>query len=809
MAGKRSIIRGIGLCVVVACALWLGVSQAKADGIIIPDPPPDPEPVPLTDQWLTIRYHHVEVKIEGQLAVTRVEQEFINQHEWEVEGRYVFPLPDGAAISNFQMWVDGVPVEAKILPAKEARQIYEDIVRRRRDPALLEYVGQKAIQLRIYPIPAGGTRKIELKYGQPLKNDAGLVEYVYPLDTEKFSARPLESCAVRVEVQSQVPLHAVYSPTHHDRLSLRREGDHYALASYEENDVLPEEDFELVYSVAEEEIGLNVLTYVDRARVEGYFLLLASPRVKVDHVVPRDIVFVLDTSGSMEGEKLIQAKDALAYVLDHLNPEDRFNVLTFSSGLRRFAGTLQPPSRTSQALDWVEDQEALGGTDINRGLLEALAVIDAERRSGASAARPAVLIFLTDGLPTEGVTDVADILANMNQAAPDRLRLFPFGVGDDVNTVLLDTLAENHRGTSAYVRPHESIEEEVSSLYAKIKKPVLTDIQIEFKGVEVEDLYPRILPDLFAGSQLLQVGKYRLPSSSPAKTEVVLSGVVNGERKEYMYQAEFAGLNTGLRAEWGTRSFIPRLWATRKIGHFMTQIRLHGEGKEWVQAIVDLSVRYGIITPYTSFLIDEEDILTQQGKEEAVKEYMARPQGPVVGGAAAEKAEMEGALRGADSVPRLPLQDHPMAASDPARALRTVGSKTFLWDRGVWVDTAFDPKEMVVKQVGFGSEGYFELLAARPEWGDYLALGEEVIFVAEGQAYQVVVGEGEDIDLSPHTAPDGEPEGDPELSSPPSPPLMDWICPGSLMWGVAFWLLAIRPGMHTGGRHKDPSRYVP
>jgi Ca-activated chloride channel family protein len=722
----------------VAVILLLTITTpALADGVIIPDPPPDPlvEEMP----WLTIRYHRVTVTIEDQVAITRVEQEFVNEYDWEAEGTYIFPLPDGAAVSEFAMWVDGERVEGKILEADEARAIYEDIVRRRRDPALLEYVGRGAVQARIFPIPPGGSRKVELEYTQVLPVENGLVRYVYPLNTEKFSARPLEEVSVRVEIRSKDAMHAVYSPTHQDRVFIERRGDYRAIVGYEATNVLPDQDFDLVYTVSHKDVGLNLLTYKEPGE-DGFFLLLAAPTVEVDRVVPRDVILVLDSSGSMEGEKIDQAKDALTYVLEHLNEEDRFNVIAFSTGLTKYARRLQPASEARDAIRWVERLEAVGGTDINRALLEALAMVDEDR--------PTVIIFLTDGLPTEGVTEIEQILANTEAAAPANVRLFPFGVGDDVNTLLLDTLAEQHRGVAGYIRPHERIDEEVSGFYAKISTPVLADVELDFSDVMTEDSYPYPLPDLFAGTQLILVGRYRLPSPSGGgaggggyAAKITLTGEVDGETQEFVYEGHF-------RASGGD-DFIPRLWATRKIGYLLKQIRLHGEREEWVDAIVDLSVRYGIITPYTSFLIDEDDILTEEGRDEAKERYASTPTPAAVGAPAAERAEKEGGLYDTESVgggETLP--------EEATEVVRLVGSKTFLLKDGVWIDTAFDPSRMETVKVGFGAEEYFDLLAARPEWGLYFALGERVIFVAEGIAYEIVEGGGGPVEIPPTHVPE-------------------------------------------------------
>jgi Ca-activated chloride channel family protein len=430
------------------------VGPAAADGIIIIDPPPPPMPPIRLDEALTIKYHRVTVTIEDQVATTHVDQVFLNENNWTAEGTYVFPLPEGAAVSEFIMWVDGVPVTGEILEADEAREIYNDIVNRMRDPALLEYIGRDMLKASIFPIPPGDERRIELEYSQVLPVDNGLVHYIYPLSTEKYSARPLEEVTVRVEIASRDEIKAVYSPSH--QVFIEREDDYHALVGFEQYDVLPDKDFELYYTVSPEDIGLNLLSFKEMGQ-DGFFLLLAAPNVDVDpdQVLAKDVIFVLDVSGSMEGEKLEQAKNAALYILEHLNPQDRFNVIAFSTGLRAYGNELEPASRWENAADFVDRLEAMGGTDINRALLEALDMADLER--------PTTLIFLTDGLATEGVYETGAILSNVEEAAGRNVRLFSFGVGDDVDTDLLDSLALDHGGTSAYVRPGQRLDEEVSA----------------------------------------------------------------------------------------------------------------------------------------------------------------------------------------------------------------------------------------------------------------------------------------------------------------------------------------------------------
>ena len=397
----------LGILVLLALLLIPAV-PAAADGVIIPVPPPD---VPIVDvPYLTVKYHRVTVTIEDQVATTHVDQVFVNESRFEVEGTYVFPLPETSTISEFAMWVDGEKLEGKVLERDEARRIYEDIVRRRKDPALLEYIGRNAFQASIYPVPAGGERRVELEYSEVLPVDNGLGEYVYPRSTEKFSPRPLEEVAVNVTIRSREPIKAIYSPSH--QVDVVRQGDHEALVGYEETGVTPDRDLVLYYTVSQQDVGVNLLSYRPPAGGDGFFLLLAAPQVEVEEreVVARDVILVLDVSGSMRGAKIEQARDALQFVLENLNDEDRFNVITFSTSTQHFARDLVPASQRGEAQDFVARLEATGSTDINRALLEALDL--------AGDDRPAVIIFLTDGLPTVGEVNVDRIIRNVGDALP-------------------------------------------------------------------------------------------------------------------------------------------------------------------------------------------------------------------------------------------------------------------------------------------------------------------------------------------------------------------------------------------------------
>jgi Ca-activated chloride channel family protein len=713
------------------------VLPAAADGVIIPDRP--------DIAYLTIKYHRVNVDVKDQVATTHIDQVFVNESDWMVEGTYLFPLPEAAAISEFVMWVDGERVEGEVLTRERARHIYDDIVRRRRDPALLEYVGRDLFQASIFPIPPGDERRVEIEYSEVLPAEGGLIRYVYPLSTEQFSARPLEDVSVSVDITSRGPIKAIYSPS--QPVVIDRDGAYRARVGWEDRDVAPDKDFTLYYTVSEEDLGVNLLSYKERVE-DGFFMLLVAPDVDVDaaQVVAKDVILVLDTSGSMEGEKIDQAKDALLFVLDNLNPEDRFNIVEFSTGVRTFADGLEPARQARDAAGWVRNIRAGGGTDINRAMLEALDFTDRER--------PTVIIFLTDGLPTEGVVETDLILNNVKQAARSNVRVFTFGVGDDVNTLLLDSVAKDLRGTSAYVRPGERIDEQVGAFYAKVSTPVLADVELTFKGVRVEDTYPYPLPDLFAGTQLVLVGRYR--DGGPAT--VTLEGIVNGRTQRFVYD----DLTFHDR---GGDEFIAPLWATRKIGYLLNQIRLHGESQELVDEIVYLSIRYGIITPYTSFLVEEPMLaLSQEGRneiaDETFKAMVTATPAPVAGAQAVEKAQAQAELEAAEA-PAAPAEAY-------AQQVQIVGDRAFVLDGGVWTDTTFDPTRMDTVKLPFGSDAFFDFLTSHPQAGRYLALGERVIVVIGGAAYETVaadeVTQGGEL---PPTSNDEPPSSDLPVTSPP------------------------------------------
>ena len=537
----------------------------------------------------------VDATVTDGIATTRVTQEVRNPTERPQEATYLFPLPVDAAVSDFALWVDGERWDAELLPSAEARRLYENIVRERRDPALLEYAGRGVFRARIFPVPPGGNRQVTLEYTQALAPEAGLNRFSYPL-AGGAQGGTLSSLAATVRLRSAQPLRAIYSPSH--EVAIQRLGENEAVVSFEAGNVAPRGSFDLVFGTGQGDVGATLLSY-RRGNEDGTFLLLLAPRPQSTTAVAKDVILVLDTSGSMAGPKIEQARGALRYVLENLNGDDRFGVVTFNSVVDSFADRLQSMDARPRALAYVDRLTAQGGTNIQEALLTALRQVQPDR--------PTYLIFLTDGQPTNGVTDPNRIARAVGDAAAPNVRLFVFGVGYDVNTVLLDRLARENHGAADYVKPDENLEERLSAFYTKVASPVLTDVRLEFSR-SIRDLYPDPLPDLFAGQQLLVVGRY----TSGGPTTVALEGSVDGRRERLAF-GDLSLVEDDRRA-----SYLPGLWATRRVGTLLERLRLLGTSREVVDEVVALSTRYGIVTPYTSFFVNEQvDVANANGRREA------------------------------------------------------------------------------------------------------------------------------------------------------------------------------------------------
>lgn len=703
----------------VAALLGTFASVLSAQGWIDPVRPVPQNPAGPVERLRSA----VQVSISGRVARVTVEEWFRNNGPTLNEGMYHFPLPGEAVFSSYSLWQGDQELRGEAMDANQARSIYEAIVRQKRDPALIELAGQGLIRARVFPIAPGETRKITLKYAQLLDRAGDAWRFRYLGDRNRQSAPR----SFRMEIDSAAKFGDPYSPTHQVHASRRDNRLEVTLS-----DNAAGGDFELLLPLARGLVGLSLVPHHPVGE-DGYFMLLLAPGASADTAaLRRDLVAVIDISGSMSGEKIQQAKAALIQLLGSLRDGDRFRLVAFSGGVRRYAAgwTAVSSDARHDAENWIRSLEAEGGTNIAGALTEAFAQAPAEQSLG-------VVVFLTDGQASTGETDPERIAEGAEQGR-GKFRVFSFGVGDDVNTYLLDRLTERARGTTEYIRPGENIERAVGALAAKVASPVLTDVTISAaSGTELYDLQPGSLPDLFAGDEMVVFGRYR--GVGRGEWSVTVRGRRNGRQEEFT-TAFSDQENDGAR-------YIEQLWAARKAGALSREIRLRGQTPELMNSLKQLALRYGILTEYTSYLVQEPTVALRRDAERRLWNAPAPAPATQAGAAAIGRAAEDKSLANVYTVDGVALRDSVNASElDALRRVRSginptqrVGGRLFIIRDSVWTDLGHSDSLRVVSIAPY-SDAYFAVLKALPDLRDVAAL-EPGVLVA-GRHLSIKIGAG-------------------------------------------------------------------
>lgn len=705
-----------------------------------PVPPPNFNPFPME-----VKEEKATINIQGQVAYTAIDQTFYNPSGARLEGYFLFPIPTAGVIANFSMFINGKETHAELLDAKKARQIYEDIVRSLRDPALLEYHKHDLFKVRVFPIEPRSDLRIKISYSEILTKEDATFTYTYPLNTAKHAAKPLQNLTLDIQLKTDENLKTIYCPTHNAEI-VRKTGNE-ARIGYEAKQLQPNSDFKLYFSDGSANVGVSALAY-QNGKDDGFFLITLSPGTPeaATQLVNKDITFVLDVSGSMSGEKLDKAKEALTFCINSLHNADRFNIVRFSTEARPLFDKLESADKANvaEARTFVANLKAIGGTNIDQALELAL-------KATTQPNRPHFVVFITDGKPTIGATDETELLKKVTTANTQNTRIFTFGIGDDLNTHLLDKITQATRAFRSYILPSEDIEVKISNFYTKINSPVLTDVQVGFsRNINAFEIYPKDPEDLFSGSSLTIMGRYRSLGSND-KASVIVSGKVNGERKQYTFPVTLPDNQT-------KNEFIPPLWAARAVGYYLDQIRLNGENKELVDQVIELAKKYGIVTPYTSYLILEDEAhTTRPPRPDAPMPHpMPMPPSFRTANAADEYNNMKrkegaGSVRSSQEVQDLYRAENidqtkqgqsrmnVESANTPANQYRNIqGRAIYQTDSGAWFDTEVaKQKQVKTIRIQFASKEYFDLLTKQPETAKFLALGRNVQFFNRGNIYQI------------------------------------------------------------------------
>jgi Ca-activated chloride channel homolog len=670
----------------------------------------------------------VSVRIADRVAHVEVEEWFRNNGAGMAEGDYAYPLPGEAVFASYSLYQGDRELRGEVMDAAAARGIYEGIVRAQRDPALIELIGRGMLRARVFPIEAGQTRRITLRYTQVLDRAGDALEFRYaagarhavmradawhammPPGTRHVTpppgarppvplTRPPVPLTFSLVVDDATRFREPFSPTH--ALRTTREGSRMSVRP--RDDLTG--DFAVFLPFAGAAVGLTLAAHRP-AGEDGYFMLSLSPGAAAASRIPRDVTMVVDVSGSMSGEKMEQARRALHQLAGTLGAGDRLRMIAFSSVVTpwRDGWVRATPEQLRAARDWIDELRANGGTNIHGALEEALRVESPESRLP-------VVVFMTDGMPTVGETR-AESIAGMVESVRGRTRIFVVGIGYDVNTQLLDRLSEAARGTTQYVRPEEDVEQAVSLLAARIRHPVLTDLALGRSSIAITDVYPRQLPDLFAGEDLVLFGRYR--GSGEAAMEI--SGRRNGVAERFSTRSQFP-------ARAGGNGYIAQLWAARKVGDLDRRIRsaqadgaTRAQLDELVEELRAVALRHGLLSEYTAYLVTEPGIIAGGGGRHSAPVAMA-----VGGETAVRRAEEARRARAVSSVAEMDAVQalatarviHP-TGSESAAGERVVAGRRFVQRGGTWEDARHGP-DLAVVTVEPYSEAYFAVLRALPE----------------------------------------------------------------------------------------------
>jgi Ca-activated chloride channel homolog len=699
---------------ILVLALLLSPAPVLAQGRIIPRPcVPLPCPgcpgrecrrVPVSD--VERRASNVEVELRDGVLHYEVEETFINRGGGIGEADYLFPLPKNAAFEGLKLEINGELVAGETMSADEARRIYEDIVRQSRDPALVEWMGHGLLRTRIFPIAAGETRRVVVRFHAVAEREGDAVRVDYfrggqagPVaDVARDRKDPEGNLRFRLSYPRS-SYGRPYSPTHDLRVSDDREMARVELAGGAREMTL------LLPLHRGTRAAIGVLSHAP-GREEGFALLTLSPPAIAPRETARDITLVLDVSGSMSGKKIEQAREAGKQLLGTLSSRDRFRLIDFASDVRSFRDepVFATRANIAAAERYLDRLRAEGSTNISGALEEALSI-------PAENGRLPLVLFVTDGEATVGERDPERIAA---QAASERgrRRIFTFGVGADLNVALLERLALEGRGTAHFVRPNESVERAVSIVASRLTNPVATDLRVRVEGARLSKMHPAGPYDLFAGQDLVVLARYEGSGTILVRFE----GESANGRVSWTTEAELPERDR-------ENAFVARLWATQRVGYLSAERRRNGASPEIDDEIRSLGEKYGIPTELTSYLVLEPGMVANRSGRDLRGVSVA----PVAEARVRrfEEAKASSAMRGAQTLAQAEAAAAP-ALQDAGIISRRVGTRTFIMRDSVWTDARFSEGTRVVKVKPY-SEAYFALVRELPDLAAAFALGDRVL----------------------------------------------------------------------------------
>jgi Ca-activated chloride channel family protein len=696
-----------------------------AQGWVIPRPcppcPMDARCVQCNPRAPTVVRKSSDVRAELVNGVLRyeVEEVFVNRGSGIGEADYLFPLPKNAAFQDLKLSINGELVSGEAMNANEARQIYEQIVRQRRDPALVEWMGYGLLRARIFPIAPGEEKKVVVRFQSVAEREGDAVRVDYfrgsrPGGDEIRSTEPAGRTTFTLRYPAESIYGNAYSPTH--SLNTTRSGSQREVRVEGEG-----REITLLLPVRRSsEPAISVLTYAP-AREDGFALITLSPPAVAPRATDRDVTLVLDVSGSMSGVKIKQARAAGQQLLGTLRSSDRFRLIDFSTDVRTFRDEFvyATPENIRAATRYLESLDASGSTNISGALEEAL-------RPKTVAGRLGLVLFVTDGLPTVGERDPEAIAARVSDLRGNR-RIFSFGVGADLSVSLIERLALEGRGTAHFVRPDESVERAVSIVASRLTNPVVTDMRVYADGVRLLKTHPTQPSDVFAGQDFVMLTRY---DNGNGATRIHFDGTTANGPVHWTSRVV-------LPASSRENSFIARLWATQRVGYLSAEKRRHGGSSEVNDEIRQLGEQYGIPTEFSSYLVLEPgmdprrrvgDMQLNAVVTGAAGAAPPPPSAPMV----FEEARKAAAQRAVTTLSDVDAMD----AGRRDASVQRAGKRMFSLRDSVWTDVNYknSMRKVVIRPY---SAAYFKILDLLPELRESLALGDKVIVAGKDIAIEI------------------------------------------------------------------------
>jgi Ca-activated chloride channel family protein len=695
------------------------------------------------DRQGAVQITKVEVAIDivEVTATTTIEMHLENDSGQRQEAELIVPVPEGAVIRGFAYDGPHGEITAQVLPRDEAKRIYESLVARIRDPALVEFIGYNLIRSSVFPIEAHGEQKVRLTYEHLLETDGSRVDYILPRSESLQYAVPWK---VTAHIKAERPISTVYSASH--KLEMERVGEREIRVKMALDACREPGPFRLSYLLEKDGVTASLFACPDKKVGGGYFLLLAGLPVKAAEesgasTLRREVTLVIDRSGSMRNEKIEQVKEAALQIIAGLKAGEYFNVILYSNSVEWFS---PKPVRKNEdtaraAQKYIEGITATGGTNIYEALEAAL------RQEATDGTLPIVL-FLTDGLPTVGQTAEKAIRELVIKANPHHRRVFTFGVGFDVNAPLLQKIAGESRGRAEFVLPKEDVEVKVGRVFRQLTGPVLADPKLRVVDRDggaalgrTRDILPEKLPDFFEGDQLVLLGQY--VGEEPIGFEI--AGNYFGKERTFRFKFDFDKAST-------KNGFVPRLWASRKIAELIDAVRQSGadpaascgdpKTKELVDEIVRLSTEFGILTEYTAFLAREGTALHAPAelRREAEDNLYGRAVHVRSGIGAVNQAFNYTRQKGQTELNyRNGFLDAEMNAVSIS-TVQQVNGDAYYRRGNQWTDSRLvsqAPAARPARVIEFGSKEYFELaekLAAENRQGS-ISLDGDILLMVDGQ----------------------------------------------------------------------------